>query len=313
MKTHTKTKTASITLAITILLCLPLRGFANEETSLQKTAQQLYSSLSDEQKKQATLPYDAPERTKEVFTGGVRAGIHIKDLNQDQQQLAMTLLTDFTSDYGKKKAIAIADQPSNTNDPTTGFGRYYLCFFGEPGDGKTYAWRIAEHHLTIVHMEIEKGEPSSFGPILLGANPPTLFDDEEDKLLALYAAMTPDEQAKSKQSGKGISSEALKGEAGIKVADLNPSARKAAQAMFDHRLSFYSDPIASRVKKIVDSNGGLDAMRIVYYGDVNKKCRDGGRWDFKLADQQGGFLCDYEGSRAHIHFSMKGKLAEAPK
>ena len=290
-------------------LALSLAAFASAaQPDLQKTAQQLYASLSDDQKKQATQPYDAPERTREVFTGGVRAGIHIKDLNQDQQQLAMALLTGFTSDYGRKKALAIADQPSNTNDPTTGFGRYYLCFFGEPGEGKTYAWRIAEHHLTIVHMEIEKGQPSSFGPILLGANPPTLFDDEEDKLLALYAAMTPDEQAKSKQSGKGISSEILKSEVGIKVGDLNPSAKKAAQAMFDHRLSFYSDDITTRVKKIVESNGGLDAMRIVYYGDVNKKCRDGGRWDFKLAGKS--FLCDYEGSRAHIHFSMKGQLAE---
>jgi len=297
-------------------LAIPLAGFVapSHAATLQQTATQLYASLSADQKKQATLPYDAPERTKEVFTGGVRAGIHIKDLNADQQALAMSLLSGFTSDYGKQKSIAIADQPSNTDDPTTGFGRYYLCFFGEPGEGKTYAWRIAEHHLTIVHMEIEKGEPSSFGPILLGANPPTLFDDEEDKLLALYAAMTPEEREKSKRPGKGISSEILKDDtAGIRVGDLNPSAKQAAQAMFDHRMSFYSEPIVARVKRILDSNGGLDAMQIVYYGDVTKKCRDGGRWDFKLASKQGGFLCDYEGSRAHIHFSMKGKLAEAPK
>jgi hypothetical protein len=308
---NSRTRIASLTaLVFAASLAMSLAAFASDDASLQKTAQQLYSSLSEDQKKQATLPYDAPERTKEVFTGGVRAGVHIKDLNPDQQALAMALLTGFTSDYGKKKAIEIADQPSNTNDPTTGFGRYYLCFFGEPGEGKTYAWRIAEHHLTIVHMEIEKGEPSSFGPILLGANPATLFDEEEDKLLALYAAMTQDEQAKSKQSGKGISSEMLKGEAGIRVGDLNPSAKKAAEKMFDQRLSFYAEPITARVKKIVESNGGLDDMRIVYYGDVNgKKCRDGGRWDFKLAGKS--FLCDYEGSRAHIHLAMKGQLAQS--
>ena len=299
-----------IPLIAAVALALSLAAFASAaEVNLQKNAQQLYSSLSDDQKKQATLPYDAPERTKEVFTGGVRAGIHIKDLNQDQQQLAMQLLTGFTSDYGRKKSIEIADQPSNTQDPTTGFGRYYLCFFGEPGEGKTYAWRIAEHHLTIVHMEIEKGEPTSFGPILLGANPATLWDTEEENLLALYSAMTPDEQAKSKRTGKGISSEMLKDDsAGIRVGDLNPSAKKAAEKMFDQRLSFYSEPIVARVKKIVESNGGLDAMRIVYYGDVNnKKCRDGGRWDFKLAGKS--YLCDYEVSRAHIHLSLKGKLA----
>ncbi len=296
-----------------MLLLLPLRGFASESATLQKSAQQLYASLTPDQKKQATLPYDSPERTRQVYEGGARAGVHIKDLSPDQQALAMSLLAAFTSDYGKQKSIAIADQPSNTQDPTTGFGRYYLCFFGEPGEGKTYAWRIAEHHLTIVHMEIEKGEPASFGPILLGANPPTLWDDEEEKLLALYAAMTPEERAKSRHTGRGISSQMLKegDDAGIRVGDLNPSAKQAAQAMFDQRLSFYSDAIVARVKKIVDSNGGLDAMRIVYYGDVAKKCRDGGRWDFKLTGKQGGFLCDYEASRAHIHLSMKGKLVES--
>ena len=279
-------------------------------SSLQTAAAAVYAALTPEQKKQATLPYDSPERTKEVFTGGERAGVQIKNLNADQQQLAMSLLTGFTSDYGKRKSIEVADQPSNTADPTTGFARYYLCFFGEPGAGKTYAWRIAEHHLTLVHMEVENGEPKSFGPILLGANPPTLWDAEEEKLLALYAAMTPDEQSKAKQpQNKGISSATFKG-AGARVGDLGPSAKQAAQAILDHRLSFFSDDIAARVKKIIASHGGLDAMQVAYYGTVDKKCRDGGRWDFKLASPNDGFLCDYEGSRAHIHLSMKGKLTE---
>ena len=288
-----------------------LAAFA-ADASFHETAQKLYASLNAEQKKQATLPYDSKERTSEVYTGGPRAGVHIKDLSDEQQKLAMTLLTSFCSDYGQKKAIEVADQPSNTNDPTTGFGRYYLCFFGEPGEGKTYAWRIAEHHLTIVHVEFDKGEAKSFGPILLGANPPTLWDTEEENLLALWSAMTPQEQKAANQRGKGIASEMLKGDAtgaGVRVGDLSPSAKSAAKKMFDQRMSFFSAPIAARINKVLDSNGGLDALRVVYYGDVNgKKCRDGGRWDFKLAGP--GFLCDYEGSRAHIHLSMKGTLSE---
>ena len=47
-------------------------------------------------------------------------------------------------------------------------------------------------------------------------------------------------------------------------------------------------------------------MHIAFYGKVDKKCREGGRWDFKLAGDD--FLCDYEGSRGHIHLSLKGKL-----
>ena len=233
--------------------------------------------------------------------------MHIKDLGAEQQEQAQGLLKAFTSEYGMKKAIEIADQPSNTADPTTGFGRYYLCFFGEPGPGKTYAWRIAEHHLTVVHVEVEKGQAVSVGPILLGANPPTLWDTEEEKMIALYTAMTPQEQARAQQKGKGISSEAFKGQ-GIFVKDLGPSAKDAARAVLENRLSFFSAPLRERIEKVMASQGGLDAMQVAFYGKPEKKCRDGGRWDFKLAGAQGGFLCDYEGSRAHIHLSMKGAL-----
>jgi hypothetical protein len=290
-----------------VIFGFPLRGFADEKASLEKSARKLYASLTDDQRKQATLPFDSPERNREVFTGGERAGIQIKNLNPDQQKLASELLTAFTSDYGKQKAIEISDQASNTADPTTGFVRYYLCFFGEPGEGRTYAWRIAEHHLMLVQVEVEKGQPTKFGPILLGANPPVLWDKEEELMLALYAAMTPAEREKSARPGKGISTEPFKGDGGITVGELNESAKKSAQAVLDNRLSFFSEPIQARIKQIMDSQGGPDAMRIGFYGKVDKKCRDGGRWDFKLAGPS--YLCDYEGSRAHIHLSMKGQLA----
>ena len=156
-------------------------------------------------------------------------------------------------------------------------------------------------------VEVEKGAPKTFGPILLGANPPTLWDDEEDKMIALYAALSPDERAKAEQQGKGISSEMWNG-TGVRVGDLNPSAQKAAQAVLDNRLSFFSEPIRQQIQKIIASQGGLDAMHIGFWGPATKRCRDGGRWDFKLAGPS--YLCDYENTRGHIHLSMKGQLGD---
>src|SRR5439155_26763920 len=97
--------------SLLLVFILPLRGFANPAASpLQDRAAQLYNSLTDDQKKQATLPLDSPERNKEVFTGGERAGIKIRQLNDEQKKMALDLLTMFTSDYGKQKAIAISEQ-----------------------------------------------------------------------------------------------------------------------------------------------------------------------------------------------------------
>ena len=290
--------------AALVILAVPLRVFAQTDAALQ-----LYASLSDEQKKEATLPFDSPKRNEEVFTGGKRAGVQIRTLDEKQQKLALDMLTSFCSDYGKQKALAITEQKPDNPADQPGFGRYYVCYFGNVGPGKTYAWRIAEHHLTIVQVEMEKGEPKSFGPVLLGANPPTLWDDEEDKMIDLFAKMSPDERQKSANPGKGISSTEVYGKT-VRVGDLNPSAKEAAKSVFEGRLKFFADPIRERVMKIVDAQGGLDAMNIAFYGgEATKRCRDGGRWDFKMGGA--GFLCDYENSRAHIHLSMKTPLKAA--
>jgi hypothetical protein len=302
-----KTSATALVIATLTLLSLPLRGVADEQPAIAATAEKLYASLNDEQRKAATLPLDSPERNKEIFTGGPRSGVKIRTLSPDQQQMALDLLTAFTSDYGRQKALAITVQKPQNPADDPGFGRYYVCFFGDVGPGKNYAWRIAEHHLTLVHVEMDHGKPATFGPILLGANPPDLWDQEEEKMIALYGAMSPPEREKAAQNGKGISSEMPKTAVGIRVGDLNPSAKQAATAVLDSRLQFFAEPIRKEIADMMQSQGGLDAMRVAFYGPAEKKCRDGGKWDFKLCGES--FLCDYENTRGHIHLSMKGKLA----
>ena len=43
----------------------------------------------------------------------------------------------MTSDYGSERCLQVAKQ--------TGDDRKYLNFFGEPEEGKPFAWRIAAH------------------------------------------------------------------------------------------------------------------------------------------------------------------------
>jgi hypothetical protein len=270
---------------------------------MTKKAVALYQSLSADQKQKAVLPFDAPQRVEEVFTPGTRAGIPLGELTDDQRAQAMDLITMFTSDYGKQKALAVAGQ-----DGKVGLNKYFLVYFGEPGTDKSYAWRVAEHHLTLVDVEVEKGKPAMFGPILLGANPSTLWDEDEDKLMALYGSLDADEKTKAQHTGKGVSSEAI-GDAGILVGSLSSNAQRRVQAVLDSRLRFFSPEIQQRITELVEKQGGLREMKIAFYGEANKRCRDGGKWDFKLGSA--GFLCDYENSRGHIHMSMKGKLSSA--
>ena len=292
---------------LVVLLAAPIARGADAKPSLQSQTVELFQSLTPEQRKEALLPYDSPERNSEVFPGGKRPGVQLKSLDEKQRAAAIALLKSFTSDYGAKKCEAIAMQTPNRGEEA-GFDKYYLAFFGEPGKDAKYAWRLAEHHLTLVHLEVENGEPSSFGPILLGANPPTLWDEEEDALIALYAAMSTQERDKAKREGTGIASKPMESGAGVKVSELSPSAQAKLKAAYEGRLKFFNDDIRSRIERIVEANGGLGAMSVAFWGVADKRCRDGGKWDFKLGSAN--FLCDYENHRKHIHMAMKGKLAE---
>lgn len=319
MKTTVTTKTTSrassslsrrtcaplLVALFTMLLIAPLAHGADAKPTMQSLAVELFTSLTPEQRKIAVLPYDSPEKDAQQYTGGERPGVPMKQLDAKQRELAMSLIKQFTSDYGAQKCDAIAAEDADEG----GMDKYFVCFFGEPGEGKTYAWRIAEHHLTLVHVDVEKGEPTRFGPILLGSDPPTLFDAEEDLHIALYAAMSEQERAKAKGEGKiGIAGNAISLNSGIRVSQLSPTAQEKLKDVYENRLSFYSDEIRSRVQKLVDASGGIGAMHVAFWGVADKRCRDGGRWDFKLGNEH--FLCDFETSRRHIHMSMKGKLAQ---
>jgi len=267
------------------------------ETTLEQSALDLYQSLSAEQKKEVTLPFDSPERKAEVFPPGKRPGIQLKDLTDAQREKALGLIRGFVSDYGWEKAQAIAQQGE-----AGGLGRYYLTYFGEPGAKKDFAWRIAEHHLTLVDVEYGDGKIRSVGPILQGANPANLWNDEEDKLIALFATLSPAEKEKAVRKGKGISAEPMK-DYGIAVSDLTTDGQKKVQEVFESRLKFFSSAIADRINQLLQEQGGLKSLRIVYWNEATKRCADGGRWDFKLGSAN--FLCDYESSRGHIHLSVK--------
>jgi hypothetical protein len=267
--------------------------------SMHDTAAKLYSSLSPQQRDEAVLSFDSPERNKEVFTPGKRAGVQIKNLSEAQRKMAIDLITAFTSEYGRGKAEAIANQ-----EPTDkGFGHYYFCFFGDPTKDENYAWRVAEHHLTLVQVEVEKGKPVIVGPILLGANPPNLFDEEEDSMIAIYGSMKAEERAKAALKEISDSASPMPAGAGIRVGDLNPVARDEVKVMMDLRLKFFSEDVRKRIQSLIDANGGLDEMKLAFYGEATQRCAQGGKWDMKIAGP--GFLCDYENTRGHIHMSLK--------
>jgi hypothetical protein len=281
----------------------PASATAKADPAMEADAAALYASLTPDQRTKAALAVDDPRRAEVKFPGGPRAGILLRELDEKQRALALKLLTGFTSDYGRKQADQIVGQAG-----PDGYGRYFVAFFGEPKAGTAYAWRIAEHHLTLVDVEVAPDQSLSVGPILLGSNPPDFFEVEEEQLIGLYAALTPEDKAAVTVDGTGASAEPIVA-AGAALWKLSPATQAKVAAVVDQRLGFYSKPIEARIRAVIEERGGLKSMHMAFYGTADKRCKDGGKWDWKLGGPT--FLIDYENTRGHIHMSLRADAKRA--
>jgi len=279
-----------------VLLFLSISPSLHPSISQEDSLKSLFTSLSDDQKKAALKSCDDPNRDAEVFTPGDRPGLLIAKLSGDQLKLLDDAVRAFLSADGYAQAMKVATQSHKKE----GLKAYWLNFFGDPSKDKSWVFRVSEHHFTLVHVT---GDPARFGPILLGANPPDLWHDQEDPAIACFKKLTDDEKKRARAGDSSESGRPL-GAKGVAIGDLSDDARKAAAAMIDARLALFSETQQKKLRAILEAEGGVAKLRLAFFGDMTKRCADGGRADWKIEGRS--FLCDYESSRAHIHMTLRG-------
>ena len=282
-----------------IALSLCLFSHLSAETFEAEFAQQaglFLDSLDTNQSKQCLLAGDDPLRWKMQYTGGKRAGIEINKLTPKQRALFESTLKLVLSDEGWEMANKVARQ-----DGDAGLAKYFVACFGDPRNKEDFAFRLAEHHLTIVNFSVAEGKLNEFGPILLGANPPELWKKDETELLKLW--QTVNDPAALLKNKKAIASRAMADGQGIEFSKLNPAAQAQLAQTWSQRLSIFTPAVRQQIEPLHNSRGGLKNSRIAFYNQPpNKRCIDGGKLDFKCGLP--GMVWDYEGSRSHIHMSL---------
>lgn len=287
-------------LSLVCLCATPARPESEKEFGLRVRAATvaLVQALDAAQAAACVRPNDPATRWKMQYTGGAREGVPIGRLPAAARDQAYLLIRSILSEAGWQQAQAVAAQ-----NGAAGLDTYYVALFGDPRQGD-FSLRIAEHHLTLIHLELADGEVKEFGPILLGCDPPALWQGEEQALLKLWTALGPAGPARLRP-GRAVASEpaATNGGPATAVADLEPAARQALDAVWQGRLAFFSEPVRARIERLVAARGGLAGLRMAYYNDdATRRCADGGRWDWKLSGD--GVLLDFETSRKHIHMSL---------
>jgi hypothetical protein len=294
-----KRSKCSILLSIVMMLgisSVTLLQAGDFENNFRKEVSVFLDSLQADQQKTCLLPLDHKNRWHMQYTGGERPGIQINKLNKKQQGYMEKSLRLVLSDHGWEMANKVAAQ-----DGKQGLGKYYLTCFGDPRKGENFAFRIAEHHLTIVHLEVAKGETSEFGPILLGANPPNLWKVDEMAIMNAWKAIKHDKILITEKAG--IASKPMPKNEGVLFSELNEGAQKSIKAAWIQRISIFQPAIQTRINKLHKARGGWGKSRVAFYKEAaEKRCSEGGRWDFKCGLP--GMVWDYESSRGHIHTSL---------
>jgi hypothetical protein len=268
------------------------------DEAARAAAVKLFKSLTDEQKKLALKPFDDKERHVEQFPPVERPGLPFTKLTAEQKALVDDVVRAMTSEYGAARCLEVAKQ--------TGPERRYLNFFGAPDKDGPFAWRIAQHHLTLIYAEFGTDQVNEFGPILLGGNPvKTLWDDEEKIALDFYAALSAEEARAVKGKG-GSGSGAAIGNAGMRIGDLGEKAQPLARRLLAQRLAVLAPDRRKVLERLIARDGGVDNLRIAIWGDASKSQHQGGNYSWKIGSAS--VLCDWQTvGKDHIHMTVRGR------
>lgn len=282
-----------------LVICSQCAVAGEFESKFRGQVASFIKSLNDKQQKACLLELNDKNRWQKQYTGGVRPGIQIRTLDKNQRSLLEKTLRMVLSDEGWKMANKVAAQ-----DQPDGIGKYYLTCFGDPRGQGGFAFRIAEHHLTVVHLEVAKGKTTEFGPILLGANPPDLWKADEVALMDAYEKI--DDANVLIKNKSGIASKPMPRGEGMPFSKIKPAGQAAIKAAWKKRLRIFQPAIQERIERLHKERGGWEKSRVAYYREApDKRCLNGGRWDFKCGLP--GLVWDYEASRGHIHMSLWAK------
>jgi len=252
----------------------------------EDAALKLWNSLSEDQRKEALLPWDSKERYKEEFPAVKRPGLAFAKLSKEQKELVFDAMKAVTTEYGTERALKISKETPDS--------ARYLTFYGTPAKGKPFAWRAAMHHLTLIYAEFGQQDPGEFGPILLGGNPTgTMWDAEDDLFRELYATLSEDEK---KTAGKGK---------GIEVGKLNDKAKGLAGKLLNKRLEVFNPDYRKNFDVQLKRDGGIDKLHLnATAKDASKSHHQGGRYSWRLAGNH--VFCDWVIiDNNHLHLTLR--------
>jgi hypothetical protein len=267
-----------------------------------------YKTLTDEQRKLICFPFDNPLR-KKVGNNWAIVKPAISDLKPEQQEVCREIMKNLCSEDGYERFM------KQMQDDSGGFDTYHVAVFGEPGTDKPFEWVLTGRHDTL-RADGNSVDGAAFGgPIFYGHAADGHFNEDAKHTNNVWwyqgeqankIFQTLDEKQKAqclrdKAQADDANSIVLKGvdlpDLGVRIGDLDGQQKAMVKDLVEMMLRPFRAFDAEEVRACLDSNGGVDALRLSFTKEHD--IGNDGVWDiWKLEGP--AFSWFFRGS-PHVH------------
>ena len=236
---------------------------------------ELYSTLQEDQKSSAILPVDAPERLKYYNAAlGKRIG---EVYTKAQQEQIVRILRALSSGEEGWTQISRA----GTWDASKALENCGATLFGDLR-GK-YTWVFSGHHLTLrcdggTEEGVAFGGPLYYGHSPNGYSERNLFNYQTRSALAVFESLTKDEREQIvayEDPAEGLDSVKFRCTCdslpGIPFNQLGRESRMLVEKVLSDLLSPYRREDGDLVRQVIQKNGGMEAMHLMFYREKDAK------------------------------------------
>ena len=258
-------------------------------------ANNLWASLTPEQKLKAGFEFTDPLRFDWHFIPRPRKGLPLKEMTGEQKALASGLLASGMSQSGYIKAETIISLEQILASIEKGKGPvrdpelYFFNIFGKPGSTdphKPWGWRVEGHHLAL-NFTIVGDKGIAGGPIFMGTNPAEVRDgpreglrvlgEEEELARKLVKSLNDDQRKKGivqAEAPKDILSLALREAKPLEPAGiLLPELDAAQKELLNSIIVLYAERVrpelaADDLAKILKA--GVDKIGFAWAGGLER-------------------------------------------
>jgi len=274
-------------LASGLLGCIVAVGWRTADPpgqQMQAFADSFISTLSDEQKSVALMPYGSPKRVDWHFIPKKsRKGLVMSDMNAAQRTAALRMVRAALSEAGYDKASKImlleavlreleGEKRNWARDPE----KYYVTLFGTPSDSEAWGLSFEGHHLSL-NFVCRGGRIVDSTPQFFAANPGTIMNDvegplgkgtrvlrnEEDLAFKLVKSLNSTQANQAIIASKALKEIRFAGEAqavvgepeGIAYGDLNAEQKSLLKELVDTYVSAVADGVATQRRELLEEDG----------------------------------------------------------